>query len=311
MESLRSELTEAYERAARYRRAKTLLFRLRDGEAELAKRQTACAAKTAAESEDVVKLESGGISGAFLKLFGTYDQRLDKERAELAAAQLKHAEATRALKEVRRQIEELEETLSALEGSEEAFKQLYARRMTLLAESGGAEAARIAELTRQIGQARAALREIDEAAHAGNETVALLNAAESDLEKAESWGTYDMLGGGLLASSIKYDHVDDASASALRAQIALDRFNAELKDIWIAPVGNVAMSDGLRFADMFLDGLISDWTAQRGIQDSLESVAGTKTDVSVALARLQSARANEENRLSTLEDALHKRVMEA
>jgi ATP-dependent Clp protease ATP-binding subunit ClpA len=283
---------------------------LRADEQALMQRQAVLEEQLAKEGADVDKLETGSVSGAFSKLFGTYEKRLDKERAEWLAAKLKLDEAVRALEETRRRIAEAEAERASLEGSEENYKELYARRTKLLTESGGEAAQRITAAIEQIERSRANLREIGEALSAGGYAADCLHAAYDHLSKAEDWGTYDMFGGGLIASSIKYNHVDDAADAARQAQLAMDRFNSELADIRIAPLGSVEMSDGLRFADVFFDGLIVDWMAQRGIEQSLDSVARTSAEVDQALMRLRNMDSSEKERLQKLENELHELVME-
>ncbi len=310
MEDIRRELGEAFERAARYRRTGELLRKARTDEAELEQRLRMLADELAKESSDVDKLETGSISGTFYRLFGKYDEHLEKERAEWLAAKLKFDESTRAQAVLQSRIAELEAERASLEGSEEKYAALYAQKTQLLLYNGGEAAQRITTLIEEIERAKAKLREIGEALSAGQYAAGRLQAAVEELEDAESWGRYDMFGGGMIASSIKHDHIDNAADAAHEAQLALDRFNAELADIQIAPMGDVSMSEGMRFADTFFDGLIVDWMAQRGIEESLEGVASTKADVEMALRRLKSMASEEEARQRALEDELHKRVME-
>jgi len=310
MEELRRELAEAYERAARYQKATGLLKRLCADEQALVQRREAFAAQLAKESADVEKLETGSISGAFSKLFGTYEKRMDKERAERMAARLKLDETVNALEETQKRIAETVATRTVLEGSEADYKALYARRTTLLMEGGGQAAQRITAAIEQIERSRASIREIGEALSAGKYAAECLQDALSHLREAENWGTYDMLGGGLMASSIKIDHVNDAADAARQAQLAIDRFNTELADVHIAPLGSVEMSDGLRFADMFFDGLIVDWMAQQGIEESLASVERTNVGVSQGIMRLISMDQNERKKLQRLEDELNRLIME-
>ena len=43
----------------------------------------------------------------------------------------------------------------------------------------------------------------------------------SDLDSAQGWGTWDVIGGGLLTDLMKYSRLDDAQASMERLQSAL------------------------------------------------------------------------------------------
>ena len=310
MEDVRRELSEAFERVARYRRTGELLKKLRFDEETLAQRLQVLAAELAKEDADVGKLEAGSVSGAFYMLLGTYKKHLDKERAEWLAAQLKHSETTQALADTQSRIAELEAQRALLEGCEQAYAALYAQKTQLLLQSGGEAAQRIMSLIEEAERTKAKLREIGEALSAGQYAAAKLQAAVSDLEEAEGWGEFDMFGGGMIVSAVKHNHIDDAADAAREAQLALDRFNTELADIQIVPLGEVSIGDGLRFADTFFDGLIVDWIAQRGIVQSLDGVARAKANVELALERLEGMANGEEARQHALEDELVKLVME-
>ena len=311
MEDIRRELGEAYERVARYRRTGELLRKLRADAEVLEQRLQALTAELAKESADIEKLDKDNISGAFYKLLGTFENHLNKERVEWLAAKLKHDETTQALSEIRCRIAELEPERASLEGCEQAYAMLYAQKTQLLLDSGGEAAQRITALVEEIEHTKANLREIGEALSAGQNAAERLQAAVGHLEDAESWGEFDMFGGGMIVSAIKHNHIDDAADAAHEAQIALDRFNAEMADIHIAPLGGVEMDEGLRFADMFFDGLIVDWIAQRGIVQSLDGVERAKADVEVALMRLKSLANGEEARKRALEEELLMLVMRA
>lgn len=97
-----------------------------------------------------------------------------------------------------------------------------------------------------------------------------------------------MLGGGLIATAIKHDRIDEAQQEAHAAQQALAALRRELKDVHINFDAQGIRVDGFaRFADYFFDGLIADWAVQGRINDSLAGVRRTREQVSALMARLR------------------------
>ena len=100
------------------------------------------------------------------------------------------------------------------------------------------------------------------------------------LDSAESWGTWDMLGGGLFNTMAKHGHIDDA-------QRALSRFRTELADVRDMELPQVQMGEFATFADYFFDGFFMDWMVQSKIQDAQEGVSEVHVRVLNALRNLE------------------------
>ena len=56
-------------------------------------------------------------------------------------------------------------------------------------------------------------------------------AVYGSLNSAGNWGTWDVLGGGLLTDMMKYSRLDDAQRGMEQLQSALRRYRAELADV--------------------------------------------------------------------------------
>ena len=113
--------------------------------------------------------------------------------------------------------------------------------------------------------------EISEAIAAANDALAHLERAADKLDDARRWGLVDMLGGGFVTSLLKYRGVDDAQDEVNAAKRALQVFVGEVEDI--EDVGlNVELGGLLQFTDLFLDNVLTDWIAQRRIDDAVRQV---------------------------------------
>ena len=107
------------------------------------------------------------------------------------------------------------------------------------------------------------------------------------------------MGGGLIATAAKHDHIDDARGWVADAQAQLSRFRTELADVQMDGAPSISIGE---FASFF-DGLSADWCVQEGIHDSQASVAQTQAQVREVLARL-------DRRAAAWEEALRGRRTE-
>lgn len=82
--------------------------------------------------------------------------------------------------------------------------------------SSGRNAARLAEVARELADASASSKELQEAIAAGDAVLKELAQVIASLKSASNWGVWDLLGGGLLAGLVKHSRLDDARSAAQR-----------------------------------------------------------------------------------------------
>ena len=110
----------------------------------------------------------------------------------------------------------------------------------------------------------------------------------NSLDSAEGWGTFDLVGGGLLADVAKHSHLDEAQSSIETLQSQLRRFKTELADVTIHADLQVGVDSFMRFADYFFDGLFADWAVLDEISRSKGEVQSTISQIEHTLARLNA-----------------------
>ena len=133
-------------------------------------------------------------------------------------------------------------------------------------------------------------QEISEALMAADMASMSLQKAEELLQKASSWGIWDMLGGGFFSTMFKHNRMDEAQAAMNEARGHLRRLKRELLDVNLT--GDLKMDVGsfLTFADYFFAGVIADWMVQSKIGDALNQVREARRQVSGIRKRLQEMR---------------------
>ena len=130
----------------------------------------------------------------------------------------------------------------------------------------------------------------------------LLGLVQDDLDAARSWGTWDMLGGGLMATMAKHDRLGSAQSSLLAAQRALSDFRTELADVQSLrlELPQVQVGEFATFADYFFDGIFSDWYVQSSIKRTQAGVSEARMKLSAALRTLEGAAGELAGRMDAL-----------
>ncbi len=230
-----------------------------------------------------------------------------KERAEAYAARVKYDTAAYELAAAERDLAQCEAELAQLHDCEAQYDALLHAKAQAVKQSGDAEADEILRAEHRLAQIEGKKQEIQEAIAAGQSAHAAAEQVLSCLNSAQDWGTWDMLGGGLLTDLIKYEHLDSAQQQIGQLQSALRRFKTELADVTIQAEVQVGVDGFLRFADYFFDNLFTDWAVMDQIGRSKAQVHDASTKIEEVLARLnemlhdlEREHANEQSELNAL-----------
>ncbi|UOQ86594.1 hypothetical protein [Gracilibacillus salinarum] len=239
------------------------------------------------EKVDVEKLESFSIANLFYSITGQKDEKLDEEKQEAARAQLRYQEAKESVTDIEQDIEALNDQIRALGEPDVRYQHLLEEKYHHLLDANHESGHQALSLLEQLGVMEDEKSEIAEAIAAGEDVKRALSEASESLEKAKNWGTADMFGGGLISTSLKHSHIDDAKRFIHHAQRLLRKFSHELNDIGTSFQADLSISGGLTFADYFFDGLIMDWFVQDKINQSAEKVDDMYSRVSDTIHQLK------------------------
>lgn len=239
------------------------------------------------EQEDVTKLEGRRLANYFYQVIGKLDDKLDEERKDAYAAKVKLDAAERELAGIEADIKEIQSRLAEIRIAEAQYKEALENKRAELKASGTQTADQIIELEERIAALEAQKQEIKEALSAGYSARSTADRILSELNDADGWNTWDILGGGGIITHIaKHSHMDEAQDLVQQLQSQLRRFKTELADIQISANMQVNIDGFLRFADYFFDGLFADWAVGDKISQSQSSVSSTKSQINRMLDKL-------------------------
>ena len=303
-EELEQELDRLRERLSRRDRLEARREDLERQAEELRARKEALGEVLAREEADVEALEGMSLQAVLQTVLGRKEERLEQERREAVAARLRYQDACRALEDVEARWRETRGQMEELVRDRRAYEALLEEKRALLKEGDPGLARRILALEEELAAGRAFLKELEEAHSAGRAAAVALSRAAGELDSAESWGLYDMFGGGLLATAVKHGHIDDARQAAGEAQILLSRFRTELSDVLIHVQLGLDLGELATFCDYVFDGFFSDWVVQSRIQEAQSGVSETAGQVEAILSQLEGTRAQALRRQEELEGEL-------
>lgn len=224
------------------------------------------------EEKDVKKLEGMSLRSLFFTILGNKQKRLSKEQEEFVAAKLKYDECRNSVQVLKEQVDSYISQLSEIGDIRYYLEELLKKKEELILSSGDENASRLLENIDKISQYTVEQNELKEAILAGDNAIHALEEAIESLEDAEDMGSLDILGGGLLMTSMKHSSIDEAMDHVAVANRNLNTFSRELKDVNIDLDLDVNISSFDKFADYFFDGFIADLNVQNKIRDSLDSV---------------------------------------
>lgn len=240
------------------------------------------------EEADVDRLSRRSLANFYYKVIGKKDGMLTKEQEEAYAAQVKYDAALHSLAAVKKDLSDLSEQLLPLRDCDRKYDETLAAKRDALLASGDPIAEQIMGLEMLCTNLESQKKEIDEAIKAGEQAMGIAQSVLESLGKAENWGKWDLIGGGLGADIAKHSHLDDAQRKIDLLQDALRRFKTELTDVRIQAQMQVQVDGFLRFADYFFDGLFADWSVLGRIQNSQSQVYSTKKQLDDAVKKLHT-----------------------
>ncbi len=256
------------------------------------------------ENEDVLKLESSNITSLFYAILGTKEERLEKEKQDLLKARLKYDQCKNNVDYLAEESKRLVDELSKVEICETEYEDLINKKLDAINIEDKETSNELKILIKRKESMKANIIEIDEAINAGDEALNSIESTIKELESAEGWGIADILGGGLITTAIKYDHVDEAGRHAEETQRTLGKFKREMSDIKMITGAEIAIGTFEAFADYFFDGLIFDWVVQSEIGKSLDAVKNTKNQIDKAMSKLYEEKVTEEFMINQLEEQI-------
>ena len=305
------ELQTLQQQIARKKHLQALLKELYTQRTELESKVSNLRDVMEKEQSDVDRLEGRGLTALFYGIVGKKEEKLDEQRREAVTARAKYDVALQEMDLVQRRISRYEEELATLKDVEMKYAYALKQKVQLLKASATPVSEKILQYEEQISNLENQKKEICEAISAGTKAKNIAEQVLSELDDAEGWGTWDLLGGGLLSDLAKHSSLDDAQEEIEHLQVQLRRFKTELADVTIRAEMQVNIDGFLRFADYFFDGLFADWAVLDQIEESQAEVKSVIKQIQAVLDKLASMLASAEKDQKAVQTKLDELIVNA
>lgn len=300
-EELNSKLEQSRQNIGKYQRLGNKLTDYRKQLNELEDKKSNLLTELKKEERDYDNLLKKSLNNLFLEMLGKMEAREQKEYQDVIAVKLKLEETETQLMNLKTSIHQLEEERASLYSCEREYEELYQLKYRQLSESNAEYAKRLQTFEEQLQSIKCNLAEIKEAEAAGRAVLSKIELAEEKLDSAHGWGTWDILGGGLISDVMKHSYLDDAQEAVNSIQTLLHHFHTELADIKLDENLSVQINGFTKFADFFFDGLFSDWAVQSKINSSIEDITRLHSSVDRVMDKLNTLRKTAEGDLTRTE----------
>ena len=225
------ELERARQKMERSRKLDVILQDLKEQVGRRRQAEEEARAVLEKERGDVEELERMSLVSFLARIQGDLESRKAEERREAAMAKARYDAAKWDLEDLDRRFRDAVREKESLRGLEKQYQALLNEKEEVLHSQGGAQSQRLGQLAQEQERTAGELREIQEAIQAGLAAQRALEEMGGDLNGAENWGVWDMVGGGIMATFAKHGCLDDAQDAAYEARRALSRFRTELADV--------------------------------------------------------------------------------
>lgn len=263
------------------------------------------------EQLDVEKMNQLSLKTLFYKCLGAHDKQIEKEEEEALAAVLKYESCKRSVDELTDRLSQLTKKHYEMSKVQDKLEALREEKRKVIESSNMPEHAKIQQLENEIDLIKREIKEIKEAITPGNMAIHALSEAIELLDDAGDWGTWDLLGGGLIVDMMKHDKIDKAKLAILNAQTYVQRLQVELQDVNMSLEGSIQITQGAVLADFFFDGLIADWYMQSKISQSRDNVVETYGKIRKVVGTLSTSLDQKEKDLEVKEAEIRRIIEQA
>ncbi len=239
------------------------------------------------EFKDFKKIEGISLNSLFFTIIGKRDEQKVKEKREYLLASLNYNKSKDELKYLDERIDVIQKKIVQLGNIKIEYNHILIEKEKYLIEGKDKSAIELLGITEERININSKIKELNEALNAGKRVLDNIERILSKLRSAENWGTWDLLGGGLITDLVKHSKIDDAKDLVHKTQFLLNDFKKELKDVdpsnYKIEIGGFAS-----FADFFFDGLIADCIVLNKIENASSNISSEKIKIDNIISTLNN-----------------------
>ncbi|MEO6132250.1 MAG: hypothetical protein ABIQ02_10410 [Saprospiraceae bacterium] len=257
----------------------------------------------AKEQRDVELLEKEGLTTMFHKFLGDREERLQKERQDYLTAALRYNELYKSVELIRYELAILSKKEQNIAIVEKEIASLIKQREKELMNLDPETALQLKEIHEQQDKLHKYEVEVNQALSSGDHASELVRKTEYYLREGQLSDSDYKQGRRYHSSIVNYEAVDHARDMAYQAKQALIKFGNEFRDVYSDQPFQVSMEieELGRFAEFFINNLITDWIIKQKISKSLTSVCNARSQLEQLIQQLEQEKVGISKKLEELE----------
>ncbi|MEW9124451.1 MAG: hypothetical protein AB2421_17195 [Thermotaleaceae bacterium] len=310
LRQMHEDLVEIKKKLLERERLKRLVDKGQKELSELKDKRESLSIALEKEKRDVDKIEGLSLTNLFHCILGDKEACLEKERQEFLALKMKYDEVNHAIANLNAYIFELDSRIQEMSHLDLTYQRVMNRKLEILKTDPDFAAALIA-ISEEKSHLQSLTTELRETESIGIEILRSLQEVDEALQAARGWGTWDILGGGLITTMAKHSRINDARAQMNGVQSMLYQFRRELADLENFMDFHIEVGEFTTFADCFFDGLIADFIVQQKIGESLQTVQEMSQQIEKILHHLQKSLVETKKKEQILEKEKNKMIEKA
>lgn len=258
----------------------------------------------AKEKKDVDNLESFSLSYVYYKIKGSIDEKLSKEKLEFLEAQARYLEKEDYLNRLTSNKKQMLKDINDIGDIDLKYDDLLNNSAEYIIKFNNGKSEKVLLISNKLKNTSIELKEIQEALFEGDKLIPYIDKAISNLNSAQNWGIYDMMGGDFIATMAKRSKMDDALKSINSIKVMLNRYNAELKDLSDEINVNLNLDSMSSIFDYLFDNFFTDYFVQGKINSALDSTKNLKAKVNNIQSSLTNKAQNYKKEIENLKKEL-------
>ena len=264
------------------------------------------------EFKDVERLEKLSMANILSTILRNREEKLYKEEQEYLEAKLKYQECLEVVNGYENDMDSIKLRLENIDNYEEQYEELIKEKYELIKSFDKEKKEKLQVLENLLEIDTKERREIVEAITAAKECLSIIKNASKELDSAKSWGTYDMIGGGVMSSIAKHDKIDTARKELNKLGYSIGRLNMELSDIdMILAIDDITFDSSTYAFDIFFDNIFTDMSVQGKINDSLSKIRRLENTVNNLITQLYDKELKVSESIYRLNDEIYSLIEEA
>ncbi|MFN3488808.1 MAG: hypothetical protein ACK4YV_06730 [Emticicia sp.] len=261
------------------------------------------------EFQDVKELETLTLKSIWYDLLNKKFTELEREQAEYYQAKMQFEVQQNKFDNLSFEIKSYEAQLIDFQTITVQYEGLLQEKMKFLKENNHSSISDIFDKQDALVKIDVYIKEIQEAFLATDNVLGVIPKVIENLKDAKSYATWDMVGGGTMATYLKRQKMHKAKLGIIEINYALDKLKRELKDLKPDLVStSIEFNTSWEFADYFFDNIFVDMEIRGRVLDAYNSTLSLHNSIILLKEKLIDEKNTQQNLYQATESDFRKLV---